>query len=109
MTTITIIKSRSGNYKSMTCSGHAGYADAGSDIVCAAISMLVINTINSLDTLTGTEMQVVTNEEEGYIDCRFLSDLNEKEMLLMDSLVLGLKGTVAEYGKRFVKLIFKEV
>lgn len=109
MTTITIIKSKSGNYKGMTCSGHAGYADAGNDIVCAAISMLVINTINSLDMLTGTNMQVFTNEDEGYIDCTFLSELNEKEILLMDSLVLGIKGTVQEYGKKFLKLIFKEV
>ena len=109
MTTITIIKSKSGNYKGMTCSGHAGYADAGSDIVCAAISMLVINTINSLDTLAGARMQVATDEEEGYIDCKFLSELDERGILLMDSLILGLNGTVDEYGKKFLKLKFKEV
>ncbi len=109
MTTITIIKSKSGNYKGMTCSGHAGYAKAGNDIVCAAVSMLVINTINSLEALTGTEMQVFTNQEEGYIDCKFLTELNEGGTLLMDSLVLGLNGTVEEYGKKFLKLKFKEV
>ena len=109
MTTITIIKSKSGNYKGMTCSGHAGYDKAGSDIVCAAVSMLVINTINSLDVLTGVKMQVATDEEEGYIDCKFLSKLDEKGTLLMDSLVLGISGAVDEYGKKFLKLKFKEV
>ena len=109
MTTITIIKSKSGNYKGMTCSGHAGYANAGNDIVCAAVSMLVINTINSLETLTGTQMQVFTNQEEGYIDCKFLTELNEGGTLLMDSLILGLNGTVEEYGKKFLKVKFKEV
>ncbi len=109
MTTITIIKSKSGNYKSMTCSGHAGYAESGSDIVCAAVSMLVINTINSLDVLTNTQMQVEADETEGYIDCKFLAELTEKETLLMDSLVLGLSETVEQYGKKFLKLRFKEV
>ena len=32
--------------------GHSGYADEGSDIVCSAISLLVINTINAIDTFT---------------------------------------------------------
>ena len=93
----------------MTCLGHAGYAEAGNDIVCAAVSMLVINTINSLDVLAGVKMQVSTDEEEGYIDCKFLSELDERGILLMDSLILGLKGTVDEYGKKFLKLKFKEV
>ena len=32
--------------------GHAGYADYGQDIVCSAVSVLVINCINSIDELT---------------------------------------------------------
>lgn len=30
-----------GHYKSFHIQGHAGYADAGEDIVCAAVSALV--------------------------------------------------------------------
>ena len=30
--------------------GHAEYADPGEDIICAAVSVLVINTINSIET-----------------------------------------------------------
>ncbi|MCM1125087.1 MAG: ribosomal-processing cysteine protease Prp [Lachnospiraceae bacterium] len=109
MTTITITKSQNGNYKQMTCSGHAGYADAGEDIVCAAISMLVINTINSLEALTDTKMQVHTAEESGTIDLKFQEDLSSDGRLLMDSLVLGLKSVVKQYGRQYVKLKFKEV
>ena len=32
--------------------GHAGYAEEGQDIVCAAVSALIINTVNSLETFT---------------------------------------------------------
>ncbi len=93
----------------MTCSGHADYADSGEDIVCAAISVLVINTINSLETLTETMMQVDTDENSGKIDVRFSEDLKEDGRLLMDSLVLGLQGVAEEYGKSYVELKFKEV
>ena len=31
--------------------GHAGYADPGQDIVCAAASVLIINTMNAIERL----------------------------------------------------------
>ena len=109
MTTITIIKSRNGNYKRVICEGHAGFADAGSDVVCSAISMLVINTINSLDELTNAPMEVSSNEENGFIDCLFTESLNEGSILLLDSMILGLQNVVSEYGTKYLKLKFKEV
>ena len=77
MTHVSIIKTRNGEYKGFNCIGHSGYADAGEDIVCAAISVLVINTINSLDQLAGENFKLVTNEEDGLIDCRFEKNINE--------------------------------
>ena len=48
MITVTFHKTKAGEYKDFLCSGHAGYDDYGKDIVCASVSVLVINTINSL-------------------------------------------------------------
>ncbi len=109
MTTILIKKSKNGNYKQMTCSGHAGYADSGEDIVCAAISVLVINTINSLEQFTETKMRLETDDNSGFIDLQFPEDLKEDGRLLMDSLMLGLRNIAEEYGNRYVDLKFKEV
>lgn len=109
MTTVTIIKSKNGEYKRVTCEGHAGYADAGSDIVCCAISILVINTINSLDELTGAQMEVDSDADKGFIECRFTESLDEGSTLLLDSMVLGLQSVVSEYGKKYLKLKFREV
>ena len=109
MTTITIIKSKNGNYERVICEGHVGFADAGSDVVCSAVSMLVINTINSLDVLLKVPMQVGSDEEKGLIDCRFMEDLNEGGRLLVDSMILGLKSVVSQYGRKYLKLKFKEV
>ena len=109
MTTITITKSKNGNYKQVICKGHAGYADSGEDIVCAAVSMLVINTVNSLEALTDTKMEVNTDEDSGIINFRFTDELKENGKLLVDSLILGLSSVEKQYGKRYVKLKFKEV
>lgn len=109
MIDITIIKSKNGEYKRVTCKGHAGFGSAGNDIVCSAISILVINTINSLDALTDTQMAVNSDEEKGLIDCSFSAVPDEKGTLLLDSMVLGLKGVVSEYGGRYLKLKFEEV
>ena len=109
MTTITIIKSKNGEYKEVICEGHAGYADAGNDIVCCAISILVLNTINSLDELTGAPMEVSSDEKGGFIDCLFTGSPDEGSTLLLDSMVLGLQSVVSEYGKKYLKLKFKEV
>ena len=109
MTHVSIIKTRNGEYKGFNCIGHSGYAEAGEDIVCAAVSVLVINTINSLDRLAGEKFKLVTNEEEGLIDCRFEKCINEKSQLLLDSMVLGLQEIKKQYGKTFIDLTFEEV
>ena len=108
MTTITIMKSKTGEYREVTCAGHTGYAQAGSDIICSAISILVINTINSLEQLTETDSVVTAEEESGKIYLK-LNRVDEKGTLLLDAMVLGLQNVVAEYGKRYLKLIIKEV
>ena len=109
MTHVSIIKTRTGEYKGFNCIGHSGYAEAGEDIVCAAISVLVINTINSLEQLAGEPFKLITNEEDGLIDCRFEKSINENSKLLLDSMVLGLQEIKEQYGKTFIDLTFEEV
>ena len=109
MTTITIYKSDKDTYKGFTCKGHSGYAVAGEDIVCAAISILVINTLNSLEMLTHARMELNTDEDTGLIDCHFTEILSEQSKLLIDSMILGLKSIAEQYGKKYVKLKFEEV
>ncbi len=110
MTEITIYKNKAGEYRKFTCDGHAAYADYGQDIVCAAISVLVINTVNALDEITGEPIRVEADEKTGRINCSFSGQpLRETSVALMDSLVLGLSRIEAQYGKKHCKLTFKEV
>ena len=110
MTQITFYKTSAGEFKGFTCDGHAGYAGYGKDIVCASISVLVINTINSLEQITGEQMYVESDEDSGIIRCKFVNQpLKETSRALMDSLVLGLSQIEKQYGKNYCKLTFEEV
>lgn len=92
-----------------TCRGHSGYAEAGGDIVCASVSVLVINTINSIERFTQDEIRVEERESDGVIDVRFVKAAGERAALLLDSMVLGLQEVEKQYGNRYLRLHFEEV
>ena len=52
------VKKRNGSYLDFLSRGHAGYAEEGQDIVCAAVSALIITTVNSLDAFTEEKIEV---------------------------------------------------
>ena len=108
MITITIYQ----NHEDVTgfrCIGHSGYAESGSDIICAGVSALVINTINSIDSLTNSSFHLETEEESGLIDFELEKEAGHDALLLLRSMVLGLQGIQNDYGNEFIILNFKEV
>ena len=109
MTHITIYRNQKNAFTGFCCDGHAGYADAGEDIVCAGISTLVINTINSIEILTATQILADADEVDGTIHVNFPSGCDEQAVLLVNAMILGLQGIQKNYGKRFLTLDFKEV
>ena len=109
MTRITIYRNENREVERFSCSGHAGYAEFGQDIVCASISVLVINAINSIETFTSTAYICEADEESGDIDFRFTEDISPDASLLIESMILGLKEIQNDYGKKFLTLDFKEV
>ena len=108
MTTILIRKTKD-SYQGFNCIGHAGYADAGSDIICAAVSVLVFNTLNAIESYTDDTMNVVTNDEAGLVVVVFESPVSDRAKLLLDTMILGLTGIEKQYGKKFLRLKFEEV
>lgn len=109
MTRITIYTNQQKAFTGFRCMGHAGYADAGADIVCAGISTLVINTINAVEELTQTEILADAVQDEGEIHVNFPSGCDAQAKLLVDAMILGLQGIQKNYGEKFLTLDFKEV
>ena len=97
-------------YCSVTSRGHAGYDDSGLDIVCAAVSVLMINAANSLEQLTEDDLTVEEGgEEEGYLRIGLNGPLSESAKLLLDSLMLGLMSVRENYGDPFFTLEVKDI
>ena len=100
---------RNGDTHILSVNGHAGYAHKGEDIVCAAISILTINTINAIDAFTDVKCQVSTNDEQGVIDFR-IDNPTKETTLLLDTMVLGLQSMVEdEIYADYIDLKFEEV
>ena len=108
MIRIAIYKNSQGIYRGFKSLGHAGYGAYGSDIVCSAVSVLVLNTINSIETFTKDSMKVKQREDDGMIEVRFGGQISDSTRLLMDAMVLGLKTIQNEY-KKYILLKIKEV
>ena len=66
--------------------GHAGLAEEGSDILCAALSTLAVNTGNAIEKLTQTKVKTVVNEEEPLIDVRTTVPVDEKAAVLLEAM-----------------------
>ncbi|WP_206831033.1 ribosomal-processing cysteine protease Prp [Alicyclobacillus fructus] len=75
--------------------GHAGYAEAGRDIVCAAVSVLVYNFINSAERFADTVFDVRDRGDE--LSCRFPAALNARARLLFDSMLFGIEQVAEQY------------
>ena len=109
MVYVTVLKDQNEQYIGFECIGHAGYAEAGEDIVCAGVSVLVINTVNSLSRFTKEKFKTELDEETGRIGIRFCHPAGHDARLLVDSMVLGLQGVQENYGAGYITLDFKEV
>lgn len=105
----TFIRNQNGQYIGFDCIGHAGYAAAGEDIVCAGVSALVINTVNAIAHCTTETFSTDTDADTGKISFMLHKPAEHDATLFMDSLVLGLEGIQKEYGDGYIMLNFKEV
>ncbi|MBO5352021.1 MAG: ribosomal-processing cysteine protease Prp [Lachnospiraceae bacterium] len=104
MVKVARIKNADGINIGFRSSGHAGYSSNGKDIVCAAVSILVINTVNSIEMFTRDKFSCKCDEKSGVIEFMIVSEVSKKSALLMDSLFLGLKHIEHDYGKRFISV-----
>ncbi|MCR5278270.1 MAG: ribosomal-processing cysteine protease Prp [Lachnospiraceae bacterium] len=103
MTTISFYLDEHDKLMGFEAKDHAGFANSGKDIVCSAISVLTINTINSFDELLHADVSLKSDETTGYIDFKVTDYDNESAQLLLKSLKLGLEGVCESYPK-YLKL-----
>jgi hypothetical protein len=90
--------------------GHTGFAEAGQDIVCAAVSVLAQTGANALEKLAGLKPRI--QMEDGYLQVMLPKNLQESEReqakTILDTILVGLEEVVEAYP-RYVKLKYREV
>ena len=88
-------------------SGHAGYAESGSDIVCAGVTTAVQMTANGITECAGIEAEIEV--EENLISLQ-LPEMccDPKAALFLEAFELQM-GIMAQEYKEFVALSYAEV
>ena len=109
MIQVEIIRDASKAYVGFSIKGHAGYAEHGQDIICAAVSVLAQNTVNSIEQFTDDTFSGEIDEKTGSLAVSFPHGVGKDSRLLLDSMVLGLTSIAEEYGKKYIKIRFREV
>ncbi|MBE6138892.1 MAG: ribosomal-processing cysteine protease Prp [Firmicutes bacterium] len=86
------------NKDEITIKGHSGYANEGSDIVCASISSIAITTVNSL--LRIDEDCIEYQENDGYLNIKV-----KKHNEIIDKLIENMIDLFKELENDYKKYI----
>ena len=97
MTRVHIYKTETGAYTGFLVEGHAEYADPGEDIVCSAISLLTINTVNAIGQFTEDQTEVEEDQTKGMIRCMLQQPPSHDTELLLRSFELGVTELAKQY------------
>ncbi|MBQ4579456.1 MAG: ribosomal-processing cysteine protease Prp [Clostridia bacterium] len=111
MTRCTLFVDSFSRITGFSVKGHSGYAEEGSDIVCAGISALVITTENALCQLVKLS-PAERGGEDGFVEVMLPDQMTEKQMhdaqLLLSALHIGLENIAQAYPD-YVRLTTRRV
>lgn len=77
----------SGEIIGFDISGHSGYAEAGQDIVCAAVSSAAYMTVNTITDVMGITVDIAVNEDIGHMR----AIVNKKDIPVCSDILKGFK------------------
>ena len=100
MTNIKVTKNQ-GNIIKIECNGHSGYAEAGADIVCSAISSIMCSCHLGLVQVLGLKVQVETKQKQGFmkIELKKPDYANQNAQILLKTAELSLIEIAEDYSK----------
>lgn len=101
MIRIRVRRDGAGRVTGFTVRGHAGYAEAGRDIVCAGVTAVVFTALLGLRSVARIPHTVRQEDREGYIDCRLevgTPDAERTAQAILETMVLGLRDIEKDYG-----------
>ncbi|ADL07530.1 ribosomal-processing cysteine protease Prp [Thermosediminibacter oceani] len=95
----TVVLDARGRVRELLIRGHAGYAEYGKDIVCAAVSALAETAVLGIEEVAGVNVSPV--KREGYFHLTIPEDESEDKLarvgIILDTIVIGLKDIAKTY------------
>ena len=110
MIQVTIYRNEKEECSGFLARGHAGFSEEGQDIVCAAASVLMINTVNAIEAFASDKTSLVSDDMEGLIDCRLNGRPSREASLLLKAMILGLTDMADDENySEYIQVRFEEV
>ena len=110
-TAVTFFRRADGTLTGYRAEGHAGYADEGHDIVCAAISALTQSTLNGLVNVLKAPFMYDIDDDNALLEARSTPEVTDAQLkqaqLLLVTLLEGLRGIERSHPQN-VRIFFEE-
>ena len=84
-----------GRITGFRCSGHSGYAEAGADIICAAVSTAVTFAADTITEVLGERAKVKVNEPDARITLKLPAVCEEEEAV--QAILTGMMLTLSHW------------
>ncbi len=93
MIKVTVIKENA-KFKKISLLGHAMYDDYGKDIVCSAVSSIVITSVNGILALNKGSLSYLVSKKGMTID---IKNMDETTQILIGNMISLLKELESKY------------
>jgi len=104
MININIVEDKFGVVQGFKICGHSGYAESGSDIVCAAVSALAYAAVGAIEDMCAKPLWKAS---DGYMECIVPNDVrkNSRDVVdtILNTIIVGFKQIELSYSK-YVKI-----
>ncbi len=99
MITVDLLKNDQGLITGYKVCGHAGFAAAGEDIVCGAVSVLTQTPILGLEQHLKCKPLYHVDEIDGILEVNLNNTPNELTQAILVTMEYGLQGIAEQYPK----------
>ena len=103
MISVVLFRDQHNKIVRFTMKGHAGYAESGADIVCAAATTAAMTAVNGLTDVAQIAMNPKVSA--GFLDCTLPSKLSDNERhdadVILESLLLTFINLAEQYPAYF--------
>lgn len=100
MINISIVEDEVGSIRGFEIRGHSGYAESGSDVVCAAVSALAYTAVGAIKDMY---KEPAWETKDGYMKCIVSSDVTKDNQgvvaIILNTIVIGFRQIELSYSK----------